>query len=77
MQTPYSAPATTHTRKFERQTHFLLAIFLITVIALSVTIKAELIYLESIPIFGLLLDSLTGFCPMTELIKRIPANRPH
>ena len=63
------------TRRIERQTHFVAGLMLVTALALG-TFVAPLWYaLALLPTFGLFLDALTGFCPMSAILQKFPWNR--
>lgn len=61
-------------RSLDRQTHFVAGTFLITALLLfRAGIQAWWIF-ALLPAFGLMLDALTGICPMTLMLKRLPWN---
>lgn len=62
-------------RKIDRQTHLVAGLILAAAFGLSLTVHANWIYLALLPAFGLLLDGLTGVCPMTLILRRMPWNR--
>ena len=58
-----------------RQTHMVAATIMLASWILMKTVDPNWIYLTLLPTFGLTLDSLTGFCPMTLLLSKAPWNR--
>ncbi len=63
-------------RSLDRQTHFVAGLLLIVAVTLYRTVDPAWIYLALLPAFGLMLDALTGICPMTLIIKQMPWNKP-
>ncbi|MBS1717345.1 MAG: rhodanese-like domain-containing protein [Armatimonadetes bacterium] len=63
-------------RRLDRQTHFVAGLLLLAAFGLSLTVSPGWIYLALLPTFGLMLDALTGICPMTLILKRMPWNAP-
>ncbi|MCB8933308.1 MAG: DUF2892 domain-containing protein [Fimbriimonadaceae bacterium] len=68
---PHSKPAD---RRLDRQTHLVAGLMLGAAFLLAGWVDPRWIYLALLPTFGLLLDALTGVCPMTLLLKRMPWN---
>lgn len=62
-------------RSLERQTHFVAGLLLVLAFVLSSTVDPRWIYLAMLPAFGLMLDAMTGICPMTLILKRMPWNQ--
>lgn len=62
-------------RAITRQAHFFASVLIILAFYLSATQAPQWIYLAALPAFGLMLDSLTGFCPVSLLLKAMPWNR--
>jgi rhodanese-related sulfurtransferase len=58
-----------------RQSHFVASVMLIAALYLATTVNPAWMYLAALPAFGLMLDSLTGFCPMSWLLAKMPFNR--
>lgn len=58
-----------------RQTHFVAAIFVWTGLILALKVSLWGLVLVGLPGFGLLLDAVTGICPMTLLLQKMPWNR--
>ena len=61
-------------RSLDRQTHLVAGLLLATSFILFRSVNPGWIYLALLPAFGLLLDALTGICPMTLILKRMPWN---
>ena len=57
-----------------RQTHLVAGLLLLASFALYLSVGTGWIYLALLPAFGLMLDALTGVCPMTLILKRMPWN---
>ena len=57
-----------------RQTHLVAGIMLITALAMAYSGQPIWFYLACLPAFGLMLDAITGICPMTLLLRRAPWN---
>jgi len=62
-------------RSLDRQTHLVAGLLLATAFALYKTVSPAWIYLALLPTFGLLLDALTGICPMTHILRTMPWNK--
>jgi rhodanese-related sulfurtransferase len=62
------------TRSLDRQTHLVAGLLLVTAFILFRSVNAAWIYLALLPTFGLMLDALTGVCPMTLILKKMPWN---
>ncbi len=60
--------------KLRRQTHFVAAIMLTTALTMGFTGHPEWFYLACLPAFGLMLDAITGVCPMTLILRKAPWN---
>lgn len=60
--------------KLRRQTHLIAGIMLITALAMGLSGHGAWFYLACLPAFGLMLDALTGICPMTLILKKAPWN---
>ena len=58
-----------------RQTHLVASVLLIAAFILANTVNPGWIYLALLPTFGLMLDALTGICPMTLILRQMPWNR--
>ena len=63
-------------RSLDRQTHLVAGLLLVTSFVLYRNVSSGWIYLALLPTFGLLLDALTGICPMTLILKQMPWNAP-
>ncbi len=61
-------------RSLDRQTHLVAGLLLATAFILFRSVSPGWIYLGLLPAFGLLLDALTGICPMTFILKGMPWN---
>lgn len=61
-------------RSLDRQSHFVAGLLLAAAFILSALVSPGWIYLAVLPAFGLLLDALTGYCPMTQILRRMPWN---
>ena len=61
-------------RSVDRQTHFVAGTILVTAFLLFYFVNPGWIYLALLPTFGLMLDALTGICPMTLILKKMPWN---
>lgn len=57
-----------------RQAHLIAGIMLALAFGLSLSVSPNWIYLAGLPMFGLLLDGLTGICPVTLLLRVMPWN---
>lgn len=57
-----------------RQTHFVAGVLVWAAVLLSFNVDTRWTALAALPGFGLLLDAMTGICPMTMLLKRAPWN---
>ena len=64
-----------HSRGLDRQTHFIAGSLLLVAVILSRFVSPLWGYLVLLPTFGLFLDALTGICPMTLILCRMPWNR--
>ena len=60
--------------KLRRQTHLVAGIMLITALSMGLTGHPAWFYLACLPAFGLMLDAITGICPMTLMLKKAPWN---
>lgn len=60
--------------KLRRQTHLVAGIMLITALVMGFTGHPAWFYLACLPAFGLMLDAITGICPMTLMLKKAPWN---
>lgn len=58
-----------------RQAHLVAAIMIFSGFILAKTANESFIYLALLPGFGLTLDALTGFCPMTKFLSTLPFNK--
>lgn len=70
-------PARSHptlSRRMDRQAHFFAGTLITLAFLLSHFVNPNWIYLATLPAFGLLLDALTGFCPITVVLKKAPWN---
>jgi len=63
-----------NSRGLERQTHLVAGLLIVSSFGLYLFLSPTWIYLSLLPAFGLLLDTLTGICPMSLLLKRMPWN---
>jgi len=61
-------------RSLDRQTHLVAGLLIATAFILFRSVNPSWIYLALLPAFGLLLDALTGICPMTLILRRMPWN---
>lgn len=61
-------------RSLDRQTHLVAALLLLAAIVLYRYAGPSWIYLALLPAFGLMLDALTGICPMTLILGKMPWN---
>lgn len=66
---------TNHSRIVDRQTHFVAGLLLVAAFLLWRFVDPAWIYLALLPTFGLLLDAITGICPMTLILKTMPWNK--
>ncbi len=57
-----------------RQTHLIAGTMVWSGILLSLVVNPWWLALCALPGFGLLLDALTGICPMTLILKKMPWN---
>lgn len=64
----------TLSRRIDRQAHFFAGTLITLAFLLSHFVAPNWIYLAALPAFGLLLDALTGFCPITVVLKKAPWN---
>ena len=55
-----------------RQTHLIAGIMLITALTMGTSGHNAWFYLAWSPAFGLMLDALTGICPMTVILRKAP-----
>lgn len=62
-------------RSLDRQTHLVAGLMLVAAFVLSATVNPNWIFLAALPAFGLLLDAVTGICPMTLILAKMPWNR--
>lgn len=62
-------------RSIDRQAHLVAGILIVTALTLSNLVAPGWIWLAALPGFGLLLDALSGFCPMTAMLRHMPWNR--
>jgi hypothetical protein len=60
-----------------RQTHLVAGLLLALAMILAIKVSSTWAYLAILPMFGLLLDALTGICPMTLILKQMPWNMNH
>ncbi len=60
--------------RLTRQAHFIAAVLIWTGLALASTVSPGWIWMAALPGFGLILDALTGVCPMTALLAKMPWN---
>lgn len=60
--------------KLRLQTHLVAGIMLTTALVMGFTGHPAWFYLACLPAFGLMLDAITGICPMTLMLKRAPWN---
>jgi hypothetical protein len=60
--------------KLRRQTHLVAGIMLTTALVMGFTGHPTWFYLACLPAFGLMLDAITGICPMTLMLKKAPWN---
>lgn len=58
-----------------RQTHLVAGIFVWAGLLLGLNASPWWFVLVGLPGFGLLLDALTGICPMTLILKKMSWNR--
>ena len=61
-------------RSIDRQAHFFAGTLIVLAFVLSGAVSPGWIYLAALPGFGLLLDAITGVCPVSLLLKRAPWN---
>jgi rhodanese-related sulfurtransferase len=57
-----------------RQTHLVAGIMLTTALVMGYSGQPLWFYLACLPAFGLMLDAITGICPMTLLLRKAPWN---
>ncbi|MCW5937272.1 MAG: rhodanese-like domain-containing protein [Fimbriimonadaceae bacterium] len=67
-----SEPADAET--LTRQAHLAAGLILLAALVLANEVALGWVYLALLPTFGLLLHALTGICPMTLALKRMPWN---
>jgi rhodanese-related sulfurtransferase len=60
--------------KLRRQTHLVAGIMLTTALVMGFTGNPTWFYLACLPAFGLMLDAITGICPMTLILRKAPWN---
>jgi len=60
-----------------RQTHLVAGLLLALAMIHATKVSSPWAYLAILPMFGLLLDALTGICPMTLILKQMPWNMNH
>ena len=60
--------------KLRRQTHVVAGILLTAALVMGFTGHPAWFYLACLPAFGLMLDAITGICPMTLMLKKAPWN---
>lgn len=60
--------------KLRRQTHLVAGIMLTTALVMGFTGHPAWFFLACLPAFGLMLDAITGICPMTLMLKKAPWN---
>lgn len=61
-------------RSVDRQTHLVAGLLLLSAFILFRSVNQGWIYLALLPTFGLLMDAVTGICPMSLLLKLAPWN---
>lgn len=59
----------------DRQTHLVAGLMLIASLALAMNVNPGWIWLAALPAFGLMLDALTGLCPMRAILSAMPWNK--
>ncbi|MCU0315072.1 MAG: rhodanese-like domain-containing protein [Fimbriimonadaceae bacterium] len=59
----------------DRQAHLVAGLLLATSFVLHKTVHPDWILLVLLPTFGLMLDALTGFCPMRVILNQLPWNK--
>jgi rhodanese-related sulfurtransferase len=64
----------TLSRRIDRQAHFFAGTLITLAFLLSHFAAPNWMFLAALPAFGLLLDALTGFCPVTVILKNAPWN---
>ncbi|MBS1705466.1 MAG: rhodanese-like domain-containing protein [Armatimonadetes bacterium] len=62
-------------RSIDRQAHFVAATILAASLYVGHSVNPVWFNLAGLPLFGLTLDALTGFCPVTVLLKQMPWNK--
>lgn len=62
-------------RSVDRQVHFVAGLLLVSALLLGASVNAGWFYLAALPAFGLMLDAISGFCPMTFILKKMPWNQ--
>ncbi len=62
-------------RSVDRQAHLVAGLLLCIALIGFGNGNVSLIYLAALPAFGLLLDAITGFCPMTFILRMMPWNK--
>ena len=60
--------------KLRRQTHLVAGLMLTTALVMGFTGNPTWFYLACLPAFGLMLDAITGICPMTLILRKAPWN---
>ena len=60
--------------KLRRQTHLVAGIMVTTALVMGFTGHPAWFFLACLPAFGLMLDAITGICPMTLMLKKAPWN---
>ena len=61
-------------RNLNRQTHLVAGLLLVAALILHFAVAPNWIFLAALPTFGLLLDAITGICPMTLILRKMPWN---
>jgi rhodanese-related sulfurtransferase len=59
----------------DRQTHLVAGLMLIAALTLATKVGPSWIWLAALPAFGLMLDALTGLCPMRAILGAMPWNK--
>lgn len=70
-----SVASSRKTISVDRQTHLVAAAIIWTGAFLTLTRDPLWIYLMMLPGVGLTISGLTGICPMTLILKKMPWNR--
>lgn len=68
-------PKSTLRSSVSRQTHLVAGLIVLIGLALTLTVSPLWIIFMALPGLGLMLDALTGVCPMTLILRRMPWNR--